>query len=173
MSEPFTLYKLIILYMLSKVEFSLSNSQITNFVLEKEYTDYLTLQQALAELLEVKLIHVEPSSKNSLYNITEEGIETLGFFENRISEQIKEEILSYILKNGYELYEERSVLADFEKNRENEYAVRCRVMEKKAPLIDLTITVPTLEEAEMVCRNWEKSSQPVYAYIMKELLKES
>ena len=173
MSEPFTLYKLIILYMLSKVDFSLSNSQITNFVLEKEYTDYLTLQQALAELLEVKLIHVEPSSKISLYNITEEGIETLGFFENRISEQIKDEILSYIQRNGYELYEERSVLADFEKNRENEYSVRCRVMEKKSPLIDLTITVPTLEEAEMVCRNWEKESQPVYAHIMKELLKES
>ena len=171
MSEPFTLYKLIILYMLSKVEFSLSNSQITNFVLEKEYTDYLTLQQALAELLEVKLIHVEPSSKSSLYNITEEGIETLGFFENRISDQIKEEILSYIQRNGYELYNERSILADFEKNHDNEYSVRCRVMEKKSPLIDLTITVPTLEEAEMVCRNWENASQPVYAYIMKELLK--
>lgn len=171
MPEPFTLYKLIVLYMLSKVNFSLSNSQITDFILEKEYTDYLTLQQALAELLEVKLIRVDASSKNSLYNITEEGIETLGFFENRISEQIKEEILSYIQRNGYELYNERSVLADFEKNSEDEYAVRCRVMEKKSPLIDLTITVPTLEDAETVCRNWENSSQPVYSYIMNELLK--
>ncbi len=171
MSEPFTLYKLIILYMLSKVNFSLSNSQITDFILDKEYTDYLTLQQALAELLEVKLIGVDPSSKNSLYNITEEGMETLGFFEDRISEQIKEDIVSYIKKHGYELYNERSVLADFEKNADNEYAVRCRVMEKKSPLIDLTITVPTLEDAEMVCRNWEQGSQPIYAYIMSELLK--
>lgn len=171
MSEPFTLYKLIILYMLSKVNFSLSNSQITDFILDKEYTDYLTLQQALAELLEVKLIRVDASSNISLYNITEEGIETLGFFENRISEQIKEEITSYIKNHGYELYNERSILADFEKNESNEYAVRCRVMEKKSPLIDLTITVPTLEDAEMVCRNWEQNSQPIYAYIMSELLK--
>lgn len=171
MPEPFTLYKLIILYMLSKVNFTLSNSQITDFILEKEYTDYLTLQQALAELLDSKLIHVDASSSNSLYSITEEGIETLGFFENRISEQIKEDITSYITNHGYELYDERSVLADFEKNSENEYAVRCRVMEKKSALIDLTITVPTLEEAETVCRNWQNGSQPIYAYIMSELLK--
>lgn len=170
MSEPFTLYKLIILYMLSKVNFSLSNSQITDFILEKEYTDYLTLQQALAELLEVHLIQVDASSKNSLYNITEEGLETLGFFENRISDQIKEDITSYMQGHGYELYNERSVLADFSKNEDNEYAVRCRVMEKKSPLIDLTITVPTLQDAEQVCRNWEQVSQPLYAHIMKELL---
>ena len=96
MSEPFTLYKLIILYLLSKVNFSLSNSQITDFILEKEYTDYLTLQQALAELIDVKLIHVEASAKNSLYQITPEGEETLGYFENRISDQIKEDIVNYI-----------------------------------------------------------------------------
>lgn len=171
MPEPFTLYKLIILYMLSKVNFTLSNSQITDFILEKEYTDYLTLQQALAELLDSKLIQVDASSTNTLYSITEEGIETLGFFENRISEQIKEDITSYITSHGYELYDERSVLADFERNSENEYEVRCRVMEKKSALIDLTITVPTLEDAETVCRNWQDGSQPVYAYIMSELLK--
>ncbi|MDE6312346.1 MAG: DUF4364 family protein [Lachnospiraceae bacterium] len=171
MSEPFTLYKLIILYMLSKVNFSLSNGQITDFILDKEYTDYLTLQQALAELLEVRLIHVDASSKDSLYHITEEGLQTLGFFENRISDQIKEDITSYIQGHGYELYDERSVLADFCKNAENEYAVRCRVMEKKDPLIDLTITVPTLQDAEQVCRNWEQASQPLYAHIIKELLK--
>lgn len=171
MSEPFTLYKLIILYMLSKVNFSLSNGQITDFILEKEYTDYMTLQQALAELLEVRLIQVDASSKNSLYNITDEGLETLGFFENRISDQIKEDITSYIQSHGYELYNERSVLTDFSKNADNEYAVRCRVMEKKSPLIDLTITVPTLQDAEQVCRNWENVSQPLYAHIMAELLK--
>ena len=171
MSEPFTLYKLIILYLLSKVNFSLSNSQITDFILGKEYTDYLTLQQALSELIEVKLIHVEASAKNSLYQITTEGEETLGYFENRISDQIKEDIIEYIKQNGYELYNERSVLADFEKNSQNEYNVRCRVMEKKSALLDLTLTVPTLEDAETVCRNWEKQSQPLYSYIVNELLR--
>jgi len=42
MAEPFTIYKLTILYMLDKAGFPLSNTQISNFFLEKEYTDKIT-----------------------------------------------------------------------------------------------------------------------------------
>ena len=50
MSETFTLYKLIILYMLEKVDFPLTNAQISDFILGKGYTTYFTLQKALSEL---------------------------------------------------------------------------------------------------------------------------
>ena len=56
MTETQTLYKLIILYMLNRVTFPLSNSQLSEFILEKEYTDYFTLQQTIHELTESKLI---------------------------------------------------------------------------------------------------------------------
>ena len=45
MSDSFTLYKLIVLYMLQKVDFPLTNSQISEFVLDKEYTNSLTLSR--------------------------------------------------------------------------------------------------------------------------------
>ena len=45
MSETQTLYKLIILYILNHVAFPLSNAQLSEFILDKEYTDYFTLQQ--------------------------------------------------------------------------------------------------------------------------------
>ena len=50
MSETFTLYKLIILYMLNKVDFPLTTSQISEFVLDKGYTTYFKLQEAISEL---------------------------------------------------------------------------------------------------------------------------
>ncbi len=39
MAKSFTLYKLIILYMLNKVDF-LTNSQISEFILDEGYTTY-------------------------------------------------------------------------------------------------------------------------------------
>ena len=39
-TEATTLYKLMVLYMLSKVNFPLSNSQIADFMLDKQYTTY-------------------------------------------------------------------------------------------------------------------------------------
>ena len=52
MAEPLTLYKLIILYMLKKIDFPLTNSQISEFILDKGYTTYFKLQQAISELIE-------------------------------------------------------------------------------------------------------------------------
>ena len=47
--EAETLYKLIIMHMLNKVEFPLTNSQISQFFLENEYTNYFTVQKSLSE----------------------------------------------------------------------------------------------------------------------------
>lgn len=38
--------------MLNQVDFPLTNSQISEFILDKGYTTYFKLQQALSELLE-------------------------------------------------------------------------------------------------------------------------
>ena len=46
--EPLTLYKLIVLYLLNKVSFPLTMAQVSDLILEKEYTSYLTLQQGSA-----------------------------------------------------------------------------------------------------------------------------
>ena len=48
MADTLSLYKLIILKMLEQVEYPLTNSQITEFILDKEYTNYFTVQQALS-----------------------------------------------------------------------------------------------------------------------------
>ena len=45
-----TLYKLMILFLIKKVDFPLSNSQISEFILDKGYTTYFKLQQAFHEL---------------------------------------------------------------------------------------------------------------------------
>ena len=84
MSEPLTLYKLMILYMLKQVKFPLSGSQISEFFLDKEYTTYFTLQQALSELIEAHLIKLETTRNSSRYEITSEGDETLTFFGKKI-----------------------------------------------------------------------------------------
>ena len=51
-----------------------------------------------------------------------------------------------------------------------EYSVRCQVFEQGAPLIDLTLTVPTESEAVTISNNWTKKNPQIYAFIMENLL---
>ena len=85
LSEPMTLYKLMNLYMLKKVNFPLTNAQLTDFFLQHEYASYFTLQQALGELKDSGLIHAESTHSTTRYEITKEGEENLHFFESNIS----------------------------------------------------------------------------------------
>ncbi len=99
--------------MLNKVNFPLTNAQISEFILDKEYTNYFTLQQVIGELAEGDLISLKTVGNTSYYHITPQGEETLGFFQNRISNLIKEDINTYLLENKYELKNEAGILSDY------------------------------------------------------------
>ena len=170
MSDTLTLYKLILLYMLDKVSFPMSNGQLSEFMLDKEYTDYFTVQTALSELVEASFLHLKTVRNTSLYSITDEGERTLEFFGKKISSQIQEEIDAFLAEHSYELRNDISMPADYYETSSGEYAARCRVLEKDSVLIDLTLTVPVREQAEAICSHWRDKSQEIYASLMKALL---
>ena len=128
-NETFTLYKLIILYMLSKVDFPLTTSQISDFILEQGYTTYFKLQETLAELAESNLVTVENTHNRTLYHLTEYGSQTISYFKNKISSEIQNDIDNFLKEKEYVLKEEVSVKTDYYLNTNHEYEVRCQIME--------------------------------------------
>ncbi len=171
MSEPLTLYRLIILFMLNKVEFPLTNTQITNFILEKDYTTYFTVQQTFSDLIDSELITAESTHNNTRYRITPAGEDVLKFFSDKISPAIKEDILSFLKDNQWDLKNETSIYADFYKAPNGDYGVRCQMKDGEKPLIDLTLTVANKEQALAVCKNWKEQSDDIYGILMDELIK--
>lgn len=170
MDTSFKLYKLIVLYMLNKVDFPLTNAQISEFILDEGYTTYFKLQQAISELIESGFIREESTHSRTFYHLTEEGAETIHFFKNDISPAIQQDINTFLKEKQYELKNEVSVKSDYYRNSNQEYSVRCQVIEHGVPLIDLTITAPTEAEAETIANNWTKKNQEIYAMIMSNLL---
>ncbi|MBO5209769.1 MAG: DUF4364 family protein [Lachnospiraceae bacterium] len=167
--EPLTLYKLIVLYMLNRVTFPLTKSQVGDFILEKEYTNFLTLQQAIADLIDADLITANTIRNRTHLAITDEGKETLSFFENRISDSIKEEIDNFFQENEMEMRDEVSILADYYKSTSGEYESHLVAKEKGVRIVDITLSVPDEETAASICDNWQKKNQEVYQYLIQQL----
>ena len=166
-----TLYKLIILYMLNKIDFPLSNAQISDFILDKDYTDYFHIQQALSELSEASFLTTEIRRNSSFLQITDAGCEVLEFCKNEISEEIKKEIDDYLKKHNYQFREEASNIATYyQSNKPNEYIAHCLVKERNSTLIELNLTVSSEEEASIICNHWKERSQEIYAYTIQTLL---
>ena len=172
LAEPMTLYKLMNLYMLHQVNFPLTNAQLSNFFLDREYTTYFTLQQALNELLDAGLVKKETMRNSSRYEITKEGEEMLEFFGKNISPAIVSDMDEYLKQNRFRMRNEVGLISDFYKSTNQDYIVHCEVREGKAVLVNLDISVPDKEQAEIMCNHWKDRSQEIYAYVMKSLMSE-
>ena len=172
LAEPMTLYKLMNLYMLHQVNFPLTNAQLSNFFLDREYTTYFTLQQALNELLDAGLVKKETMRNSSRYEITKEGEETLEFFGKNISPAIVSDMDEYLKQNRFRMRNEVGLISDFYKSTNQDYIVHCEVREGNAVLVNLDISVPDKEQAEIMCNHWKDRSQEIYAYVMKSLMSE-
>lgn len=167
--ESLTLYKLIVLYMLDKVAFPLTQSQISEFVLDKGYTNYLTLQQVISELIETNLITAHTTLNRTQLTITEEGKDSLGYFEGRISDAIKKEILDYFKEKSLELKNEVSVVSNYYKAVNGEYEAVLSAKDGAVTLVEIKLSVPTTQIASSICDNWNKKNQEVYQMLTKML----
>ena len=140
-SDSMTLYKLMILYMLSRVNFPPNNNQISEFMLSNNYTDYFTLQEVLNDLTESNFIAADVYRNTTQYHLTEEGTDTIAFFNTRISNAIKDDIEQYLTDNKYD-----------------------------STLIELSLSVPLEEQANAMCSKWKDASQEIYDFIMHKLM---
>jgi len=170
--EPLTLYKLMTLYMLNKVNFPLTKNQLLDFFLTKDYTNFFTYIQVLGELEESKLVNIETVRQNSYYKINADGAETIEFFVKKIPVSIIDDMDIFLIENKYELRNEVSTISDYYKSTNQDYIVNCKIIEGSSTLIDMNLSVPSEDVAEMMCNNWRSSSQEIYSNVMKTLMKE-
>jgi hypothetical protein len=157
--------------MLNEVDFPMTTSQISEFILEQEYTTFFKLKESLAEMVETGLIQTEDTHHRTLYFLTTEGAKTIEFFGNKISPYIQEDIEQFLKEKRYDLKEESGVKSNYFFDVENdEYHVRCRIVENSNNLIDIKFIVPSEKEAQAIVSAWLGKYEKVYSMILEELL---
>lgn len=170
MTDALTTYKLTLLYMLDKVDFPLTYSQVSEFILDKGYTNYFTLQQAINELTEAEFIRVKQIRNSSHYSITDAGRETLEFFGKSIPEGIRSDIDTFLEEQHYQLRNESETIADYYQEKPDLFMVKCEVRENSHPLVEITLSVTTKDQAVAICDNWQKHNAEIYTYLIQNLM---
>ena len=169
-SQANTLYKLMILYMLQKVEYTLSFTRLSDFVLGRGYTSWFTLHASAAELQEAGLVHADTVRNMTYYAITPEGEKTLGYFLSRIPLPIREDMDQYLEANHLSIVNDSAVLSDYRRTSSGEYIAHCVIREKFGVVMELSLTVPGEKQAAAICRNWSEKSQQIYEELLGTLM---
>ncbi|CEI71705.1 MULTISPECIES: DUF4364 family protein [Romboutsia] len=172
-SEELASHKLLILYILNKINMDLTNSQITQVILETETMNYFSLQQFLSQLMESKFLVTYEDSGKEYYSLTQKGLEILEYFLSRIPEDTAKKIDEYIINNKENLLSDTQVKSSFVKQSDHEFIVNLRVIENQSNLIDLNLNVSSEKQAKLICNNWKKNASYMYAEVIDLLIRDN
>lgn len=165
-----SLNKLMVLFLIEKAGLPLSNTQISEFLLESGYTDYFSLQEYLGQMIEAGLLKSSKITSHTLYDITTVGRETLEFFQNHIPESTKDDMIIYLSNNKYDIRSKFEVVADYIPQKNGEYNVSCIAREDNTNLIEINLKVSEKDEALKICDAWENNSHEIYKQLLHNLL---
>ena len=170
MTDPLTLTKLIILYMLHKAGNPMLKTQVFGFIMDNDYTNYFTLMQACSELCDAGFIETRIIMNGPHLAILEDGEKTLQSFSDRISTAIKDDITEFFKKNRLETKSSLNVNTNYYKVSRGEYVAELSFKEENSELLMLRISMPTEESVRAMCENFEGKSEELYNIIVDKLL---
>ena len=168
--EPETLYKLMVMYMLKKVNFPLSNPQLWTFFQEKGYTNFFTYQATMQGLLDANLVFSDEVGSTVRYELTKEGEDALYYFKNDISPEVRSDMDAFITENQFQLRNETGITADYYKTTNFDYEVDLKVREGENILFELKLSVPTEEQAKVLADHFPENAESIYSMVLKRLM---
>ena len=161
--------KLSILYYVHSLDIPLTNTQVTQYLLENNIMNYFDLQQLLGQLVSSEHLICLETGHKSFYSITQKGRRTLRLFQGHIPKWLRHAIDIYTAQNLNKFKRENQITAEYKRVSSKDYQVICRVMENDIVLIDLRLSVTDSKQARIICNNWDTKAPEIYKYIMQQL----
>ena len=170
MSGQETLHKLMVLYMLKRVNFPMSTAQLWQYFRGKEYMSEDEFGHLMNGLRDANLIRSEELNNVLRHELTKEGDEALFYFTADIAESLKKDMEDYIAVNRMKARNETGIATGYEPSGDGGYYVHLKIREEKTVLFEMRLAVPDKEQAETLSAHLQDNAQAIYAFVMKKLV---
>ena len=163
--------KVLILYILNKLSIEIKNDNLYKIVSSANNINYFYFKELLTDLIETNLVgSFTKEDENSYIKITSEGKNALeltkallpGILKLKADNVFKEEISN--------IAEESSVVTEYIPKDENNYTVKCKIVEKAETIFEVSTFTGTREMAKQISDNWQKKAKEIYPKIINLLL---
>lgn len=165
--------KVLILYILNKIDRPVNNDELLQLVLSVEDMNYFYFQQFLLDLLENKYIETykENDYTEQIYKITNSGRETLELTKDLIPGIIKLKIDSTIKGELQDIEEEVSIISEFTPDDDGGFIVTCKVVEHNKTIFEVATFAASREQAKYISDNWKENAINIYPNMINLLTK--
>ena len=161
--------KLLILYILQKINHPVSYKELLELVISISDMNYFDFQQFLQDLLDDKFILKYIQNDDEIIELTEEGKNALELTIDMLPGIIKLKVDSSFKEEYNKIKDEFSVYARYTPITETNFMVNCKIIENSQTIFNLETFADSREQAKQIVNNWNKNAEKIYPEILKIL----
>ena len=161
--------KLLILYILQKVNHPISYKELLELVISISDMNYFDFQQFLQDLLEDSFILKYSKNNEEIIELTNEGKNALELTLDMLPGIIKLKVDSRFKEQYSKIKDELSVYAKYTPISETNFTVNCKIIENNQTIFNLETFAASSEQARNIVNNWNNNAEKIYPNILKVL----
>ena len=158
--------KVLILYILTKLNRDITNDNLLNLILSVREMNYFYFKQFITDLEANNYVIEYEKNEETVYEITQKGKETLQLTDDLLPGIIKLKVDNIFKEKLREIENESSVVAEFIPNSETDFIVKCSIVEHNSAVFQVQISASSREQAKLICENWKTHYETIYPTIL-------
>ena len=167
--------KVLILYFLNQLPSGIIENGLYKIVTAVNGVNYFYFKQVLTDLIETKLVGLLTNDENedSVLKITSEGKNALSLTKDILPGIVKLKADSLFKEELSSIENETSVTAEFIPKNENDYTIKCKIVENNETIFEVKTVAGSRDRAKRIVDNWNNNASKIYPEILDILLKTS
>ena len=161
--------KVLILYILNKINRGITDSDLLKIISSINNINYFYFRDILIDLVESTLVGTYTKEEQNVYEITPEGKNSLELTIDMLPGIIKLKADNIFKQELFEIADEESISAEYIPESENDYTVKCKIVENNKTIFEVKIFAGSNEQARNISDNWRKNAKGIYPKIMNLL----
>ena len=159
--------KVLILYLLNKLSDGIKSDNLYKLVSSANNINYFYFQELLTDLIDTKLVgSFTKENDDSFIKITSEGQNSLSLTKSLLPGILKLKADNIFKEEVSSIAEESSIITEYIPKDENNYTVKCKIIEKTETVFEISTFAGSRERAKQISDNWKNNASIIYPKIL-------
>lgn len=162
--------KVLILYILNKISDGIKSDNLYKIVSSANGINYFYFQELLTDLIDTNLVGSFTKEEDIFIKITSEGQNALSLTKSLLPGILKLKADNVFKEEVSIIAEESSIITEYIPKSENDYTVKCKIVEKNETIFEVSTFAGSRERAKQISDNWKNNANKIYPQIIDLLL---
>lgn len=161
--------KVLILYFLKKIDGNIIEDTLFKLVTSVNNINYFLFKDILIDLVDSKLVLSFEKENNLVFYLTEKGLSSFELTKGLLPGIVKLQADTVFSRDYATLENNVSVTAEFTPKSENEYIVKCKIVENSETIFEIKTFAGSRKMAQLILDNWNDNASTIYPQVIKLL----